>query len=190
MDQNEYAVGQIVAGSTMDPDADAPNRDFVINFGTGSAQWSGLNPAGATIPPAFNVYRVGIMESYTYYVAPDFTLQRLRADASGATSEPVAVNIGSLQIELGVDANNDNQVDDTEWLSAPSTTQAAAGQVIAMRITVFGRTDREVPDWIEPMRTFQTAAGTTIADINVNDLNRFAKWRRIEVVAALRNYLF
>jgi hypothetical protein len=89
-----------------------------------------------------------------------------------------------------VDANNDNQVDDTEWLSAPSVTQVAAGQVIAMRITVFGRTDREVPDWIEPMRTFQTAAGTTIADINVNDLNRFAKWRRIEVVAALRNYLF
>ena len=190
MDQSEYAVGQIVGGSTMDPDADAPNRDFVINFGTGSAQWSGLNPAGATIPPAFNVYRVGIMESYTYYVAPDFTLQRLRADASGATSEPVAVNIGSLQIELGVDANNDNQVDDTEWLSAPTVTQTAAGQVIAMRITVFGRTGREVPDWIEPMRTFQTAAGTTIADINVNDLNRFAKWRRIEVVAALRNYLF
>jgi len=188
MDQNEYAVGQIVAGSTKSPDADAPDRQLAINFAAGSIQWSGLNPAGATIPPAFDVYRVGIMESYTYYVAPDFTLQRMRADASGATSEPVAVNIGSLQVELCVDANGDNQCD--SWLSAPTATQAAAGQVIAMRITVFGRTGREVPDWVEPLTTFQTAAGTTIADINVNDLNRFAKWRRIEVAAALRNYLF
>ena len=190
MDQGEYAVGQIAAGSTKDPDADAPDRELVINFGTGSSQWSSLNPSGVTAPPNFDVYRVGIMESYTYYVAPDFTLQRLRADSTGASSEPVAVNIGSLQIELGVDANNDNQVDDTEWLSSPTATQAAAGQVIAMRITVFGRTGREVPDWVEPMRTFQTPAGLAIADINVNDLNRFAKWRRIEVVAALRNYLF
>jgi prepilin-type N-terminal cleavage/methylation domain-containing protein len=190
MDQGEYAVGQITAGSSKDPDADAPDRELVINFGTGAAQWSGLNPSGVTAPPNFSVYRVGIMESYTYYVAPDFTLQRLRADSTGATSEPVAVNIGSLQIELGVDANNDNQVDDTEWLSSPTATQAAAGQVIAMRITVFGRTGREVPDWVEPMRTFQTPAGLAIADINVNDLNRFAKWRRIEVIAALRNYLF
>ncbi len=190
MDQSEYAVGQIAAGSSKDPDADAPDRELVINFGTGSSQWSSLNPSGVTAPPNFDVYRVGIMESYTYYVAPDFTLQRLRADSTGASSEPVAVNIGSLQIELGVDANNDNQVDDTEWLSSPTATQAAAGQVIAMRITVFGRTGREVPDWVEPMRTFQTPAGDTIADINVNDLNRFAKWRRIEVAAALRNYLF
>jgi prepilin-type N-terminal cleavage/methylation domain-containing protein len=190
MDQNEYAVGQIAAGSTKDPDADAPDRQLVINFGPGSAQWSGLNPAtvDVTSGPPFDVYRVGIMESYTYYVAPDFTLQRLRADASGATSEPVAVNIGSLQIEICVDANGDNQCD--SWLSAPTATQVAAGRVIGMRITVFGRTGREVPDWVEPMSTFQTAAGAAIADINVNDLDRFAKWRRIEVAAALRNYLF
>ena len=188
MDQNEYAVGQVASGSTKDPDTDAPNRQLVINFATGSAQWSGLNPAGVTAPPAFDVYRVGIMESYTYYVAPDFTLQRMRADASGASSEPVAVNIGSLQVELCVDANDDNQCD--SWMSSPTVAQVAAGRIIGMRITVFGRTGREVPDWVEPLTTFQTAAGATIADINVNDVNRFAKWRRIEVAAALRNYLF
>jgi len=190
MDQNEYAVGQITSGSTKDPDTDAPDRELVINFGVGSAQWSGLNPSAVDVTsgPPFDVYRVGIMESYTYYVAPDFTLQRMRADASGGTSEPVAVNIGSLQIELCVDVNGDNQCD--SWLAAPTAAQAAAGQVIGMRITVFGRTGREVPDWVEPMSTFQTAAGTAIADINVNDVNRFAKWRRIEVAAALRNYLF
>ena len=128
------------------------------------------------------------MESYTYYVAPDFTLQRMRADASGATAEPVAVNIGSLQVELCVDANDDNQCD--SWMSSPTVAQVAAGRIIGMRITVFGRTGREVPDWVEPLATFQTAAGATLADINVNDVNRFAKWRRIEVAAALRNYLF
>jgi hypothetical protein len=190
MDQNEYAVGQIAAGSTKDPDTDAPDRQLVINFGVGSSQWSGLNPAGISVAGGvpFDVYRVGIMESYTYYVAPDFSLQRMRADASGASSEPVAVNIGSLQVELCLDTDDDNQCN--SWLSAPTATQAASGQIIGMRITVFGRTGREVSDWVEPMSTFRTAAGATIADINVNDLNRFAKWRRIEVAAALRNYLF
>ena len=192
MDQNEYAVGQIAAGSTKDPDTDAPNRQLVINFGAGTSQWSGLNPSGISVVGGvpFDVYRIGIMESYTYYVAPDFTLQRLRADASGASSEPVAVNIGSLQVEICADADDDNQCSATEWLSAPTVTQAAGGRVIGMRITVFGRTGREVPDWVEPMSTFQNANGTPIADIDVDDLNRFAKWRRIEVVAALRNYLF
>jgi prepilin-type N-terminal cleavage/methylation domain-containing protein len=190
MDQNEYAVGQIASGSTMDPATDAPDRQLLINFGVGSAQWSGLNPSGVDVTggPPFDVYRVGIMESYTYYVAPDFTLQRMRADATGGTPEPVAVNIGSLQIELCVDADGDNECD--SWMSAPTATQAASGRIIGMRITVFGRTGREVADWVEPMSTFRTAAGATIADINANDLNRFAKWRRIEVAAALRNYLF
>ena len=190
MDQNEYAVGQIAAGSTKDPDASAPNRQLVINFDGGTAQWSGLNPAGTSVTGGvpFDVYRVGIMDSYTYFVAPDFTLQRLRADASGATSEPVAVNIGSLQVELCVDIDGDNQCD--SWLSAPTATQIAAGQVIGMRITVFGRTGREVSGWVEPLSTFQTAAGVAIADINANNLDRTHKWRRIEVAAALRNYLF
>jgi len=190
MDQNQYAVGEIAAGSTKGPDADAPDRQLVINFGVGASQWSGLNPSGTSISSGvpFDAYRVGVMESYTYYVAPDFTLQRLRADATGASSEPVAVNIGSLQVELCLDTNDDNQCD--SWMVAPTAALVAAGRIIGMRITVFGRTGREVPDWIEPMSTFQTAAGTPIADINANDLNRFAKWRRIEVAAALRNYLF
>jgi prepilin-type N-terminal cleavage/methylation domain-containing protein len=194
MDQNQYAVGQIAAGSTKDPVTSAPNRQLVIQYGAGSVAWSGLNPSGISVTggPPFDVYRVGVMESYTYYVAPDFTLQRLRADnsASGGSSEPVAVNIGSLQVELCVDADNDNQCSNAEWLSAPTVTQAAAGRIIYMRFAVFGRTDREVPDWVEPMSTFQTATGATIADIDVGALNRFAKWRRIEVSAALRNYLF
>ncbi len=168
-------MARLAPGRSKDPDADTPDRQLVINFSAGAAQWSGLNPAGISVTGGvpFDVYRVGIMDSYTYFVAPDFTLQRLRADASGATSEPVAVNIGSLQVELCVDVDGDNQCD--SWLSAPTATQAAGGQVIGMRITVFGRTGREVLGWVEPTSTFQTAAGATIADINVGNLDRHSQ---------------
>jgi prepilin-type N-terminal cleavage/methylation domain-containing protein len=182
MDQNEYAVGQIDAGSVIT--GTAPDRVLTINFDAGTAQWSNLNPSGVTSPPNFDVYRVGVLESYTYYVDPDLTLMRMRADANvaGGTSEPVAVNIGSLQIALGIDANNDGQVD--AWQMAPTAATVAGSTVIAMRITVLGRTPREVADWTEPAATFQ------VEDMDMNDVDRFAKWRRIEVAAALRNYMF
>jgi prepilin-type N-terminal cleavage/methylation domain-containing protein len=182
MDQREYAVGQITANASLS--GTAPDRELTIHFGTGTTQWSGLNQTGVTVPPNFDVYRVGILESYTYYVGPDFTLQRLRADETGATSEPVAINIGSLQVAFGVDANDDDNIDATEWLSSPSVTDVSDNPVLAMRITVLGRTNREVPDWLEPAATFD------VEDMDPDDVNRFAKWRRIQVEAALRNYLF
>ena len=182
MDQGEYAVAQITSGSAVT--GTAPNRTLTISFGAGTAQWNLLNPAGVSSPPTFDVYRVGVMESYTYYVDPDFTLQRMRADAdaSGARSEPVAVNIGSLQVALGVDNNADNQVD--AWMAAPTIGQIAGNRVIGMRISVLGRTNRDVTGWTEPAATF------AVEDMNASDVNRSAKWRTIQVAAALRNYLF
>jgi prepilin-type N-terminal cleavage/methylation domain-containing protein len=183
MDQGEYAVGQIDSKSKMD--GTVPNRTLTIDFAAGTTQWSNLNPAGVSVTPVpFDVYRVGVMESYTYYVTPEFTLQRRRANsaAAGASSEPVAVNIGSLQVALGIDTNADNQVD--IWAAAPTAAQVAGNNVIGMRITVLGRTDREVVDWVEPAATF------AVEDMNMALVNRNAKWRRIEVAAALRNYLF
>ena len=174
MDQGEYAVGQIAAGSAFT--GTAPDRTLAINFGAGTPPLIGCGSSSMA------VYRVGVFESYTYYVAPDRTLQRMRADATGASSEPVAVNIGSLQVALGVDNNNDNQVD--AWMAAPTAAQIAGNRVIGMRITVLGRTSREVPDWVEPEVTFQ------VEDMDASLVNRNAKWRRIEVAAALRNYLF
>ena len=182
MDQREYAVGQMTADAVMT--GTAPDRTLTLSYGAGTAQWSGLNPSGVTVPPNFDVYRVGVFDSYTYYVDPDFTLQRLRADASGATSEPVAINIGSLQVAFGVDANDNDNIDAGEWLSSPSVADVSDNPVLAMRITVLGRTHREVPDWVEPAATFQ------VEDMNMSDVSRFAKWRRIQVEAALRNYLF
>ena len=49
---------------------------------------------------------------------------------------------------------------------------------------------RQVADWTEPAATFQEADGSMVADLNLNTIDRFAKWRRIQVEAALRNYLF
>jgi prepilin-type N-terminal cleavage/methylation domain-containing protein len=185
IDQNEYAVGQIDSGSTLT--GTAPNRTLAIKYAGGSSQWYGLNPAGTamTIPAVFDVYRVGIMDSYTYYVRPDFTLMRMRADDSGggATPQPVAVNIGSLQVALGMDTSGDGMAD--TWAAAPTAaTVVAANRVVAMRITVLGRTSRAVPDWEEPVATF------TVEDMDITDIDREHRWRRIEVVAALRNYLF
>ncbi len=187
IDQNEYAVGQIGNGATIT--GTAPNRTLSIKYAGGSSQWYGLNPTGAamTIPPAFDVYRVGVMDSYTYYVRPDFTLMRMRADSSGggATPQPVAVNIGSLQVAFGLDTStpSDGVVD--TWAAAPTAaTVVAANRVVAMRITVLGRTPRAVPGWTEPVATF------TVEDMDITDIDREHKWRRIEVVAALRNYLF
>jgi prepilin-type N-terminal cleavage/methylation domain-containing protein len=188
IDQGEYAVGQIGNGSTMT--GTATDRFLAIKYAGGSSQWSGLNRDGATmtIPPAFNVFRVAVFDSYTYYVRPDFTLMRMRADGSagGATPQPVAVNIGSLQVAFGLDTSTpaDGLVD--TWAAAPTAADvvAANNRVVAMRITVLGRTPRAVPDWNEPVATF------TVEDMDITDIDREHKWRRIQVVAALRNYLF
>jgi len=180
LDQGEYAIGQIDSGSAIS--GTAPNRTLSIPYVTGSAQWSGLNRSGVTVPPTFASYRVGVFESYTYYVDEDRVLQRLRADSTGATSQPVAINIGSLQVTLGVDTTGDSQVD--SWMSAPNATNIAGNRVIAMRITILGRTSRTVTDWVEPTTTF------AVADLDITDIDRTAKWRRIQVEAALRNYLF
>lgn len=182
MDQAQYAVGEV--GASSDLTGTAPDRILTVNFIAGAAQWSGLNPAGATIPPAFNAYRAGILESYTYYVRPDFTLMRLRADAGGATPQPVAVNIGGLQVSLGVDQDNDGQID--VWLPAPAVGEIVGNRVLATRITVLGRTPFAIPSWTEPAVTFDNSG---VHDMAIGAFDRSAKWRRIDVEAALRNYL-
>jgi prepilin-type N-terminal cleavage/methylation domain-containing protein len=183
MDQGQYAVGEV--GASSDLTGTAPDRILTVKFIAGAAQWSGLNPAGTAIPPVFNTYRVGILESYTYYVRPDFTLMRLRAGAGGATPQPVAVNIGGLQISLGVDTDDDGQIN--SWLPAPAVGQIVGNRVLATRVTVLGRTPFAVPDWTEPAATFDNSSG--VHDMVIGSFDRNAKWRRIDVEAALRNYL-
>lgn len=177
---NAYFVGQIGSGPSTTGDGTA--RKLVMTYQAGDDLWPDLNPAGATFPPEFKVHRVGILESYTYFVSPDNTLMRVRI--SGDTSaEPVAVNIGGLQFALGVDSDGDGQVD--SWNNNPGNATTVVGAtVVGMRITVLGRTGMEVPDWEEPISTFQVEDGGSTG------MNRHAKWRRIEVAASLRNYRF
>jgi hypothetical protein len=147
--------------------------------------WNDLNLTALTYPPQFQVSRVGVMDMYTYYVRDDFTLVRRRAGPGAASAEPVAVNIGGLEIALGMDsaADTDNLVD--AWLNAPANAAAvaAAGTPLAMRITVLGRTPFGVPEWLEPVATFQ------VEDADPTDFDRTAKWRRMQVSATLRNFI-
>lgn len=185
LDQGEYAVGQVGEGSIIE--GTAPDRTLTIAVAdSADAWWSALNPTGATLPPAFDVYQVGVMESYTYFVDPEFRLMRLRADgsAAGATVQSVAVNIGGFQVVLGLDTDGDGLVD--SWQATPTAAGIVGARVLSMRIAVLGRTPLEVPGWEEPAATFAVQQDTQAVD----GAGRRAKWRRVEVVATLRNFLF
>jgi len=180
MGRRQFAVGEVTAASIVDA---SPDRHLVLGFAGGSAPWPSLNEGGFALSsgePDFDVYRVGILDSYTYFVSPNFVLRRVGPN-TGRAGEPVAVNIGSLQVDLGLDTDGDGDVD--VWNPNATAAQVAAGNLVAMQIGVFGRTPFEVPMWLEPIETF---AGF---DLNVNQVNRGAKWRRMQVAASLRNFI-
>jgi hypothetical protein len=54
---------------------------------------------------------------------------------------------------------------------------------MAMQLAVFGRTPFEIMNWTEPVDSF---AGF---DLDVDQVNRGAKWRRMQVTASLRNFV-
>ena len=195
MGRGQYAVAQI-SGNTA-ASGTAPDRFFTITFADPAAPWHDLNPidlatgdpdytyGSATAP--FDVYRVGILDSYTYYVSTDFQLRRVRHGAD----EPVAVNIGSLQCALGVDNDGNGSVD--QWYDQPTVAQAAPPPPpsvitfpapIAIRITVLGRTADPVMGWLEPRETFNT-----VEDLSDGVVNRGCKWRLMRVTATLRDYV-
>ena len=191
IDQAEYAVAQISDNGTLTGDAADDSRVLTLPFIQGANRWKNLNnnhDVSSGVP--FDAYRVGIIERYIYFVDPNFNFMRIRAGGTSGirVTEPVAVNIGNLQIELGVDTTGDNLAD--TWRTSPGAGTIAGDRVLAMRITVFGRTGRQVADWTEPAATFQEADGSMVADLDIDDVDRFAKWRRIQIEAALRNYLF
>jgi prepilin-type N-terminal cleavage/methylation domain-containing protein len=183
MGRGQYAVGEIIAGAAIS--GTDPARVLTLPYGPGSAPWPTLNPDGTAIAagePAFDVYRVGILESYVYYVDPDLVLRRL-SSTGPADGEPIAVNIGSLQVNIGIDTSTppDGIVD--LWDPDVTAATVAAADVMAMQVVVFGRTPFEVPQWNEPDGTF---AGV---DLDTGQINRGAKWRRMQVAASLRNFV-
>jgi prepilin-type N-terminal cleavage/methylation domain-containing protein len=183
MGRRLFAVGQISASALGGAD---PSRVLVLDYIPGDGTvWATLNPDGSAIPaegPGFDVYRVGVLQSYTYYVQTDFRLMRRRAAAGGFVDEPVAVNIGALQVSIGLDTNADGDPD--VFNPAPGFGDVTANAVSAMRITVLGRTPFEVKDWAEPTATFNVEGD----DPDVSLFERGARWRRMDVTAGLRNY--
>jgi len=185
----QYVVG-VITGSTG-VTGTAPNRQLVLTYGADAA-WDVLNADGNAIgasDPAFRASRAGVLEAYAYYVDRNMVLRRV-AQVSGGIGEPVAVNIGNLQVELGVDINGDTFLDPAnEWVVAPTLAGALQGNgALAMRLTVLGRTPFEIPDWTEPAITFAGAGNITPPTPGVSG-PRHAKWRRMEVAVALRNFL-
>jgi prepilin-type N-terminal cleavage/methylation domain-containing protein len=185
----QYVVGMVnndaaVAGTS-------PNRTLTLEY-VANANWDVLNVDGTAVTsadPTFRASRAGILEAFAYYVDSEMVLRRISGQNPGI-GEPVAVNIGGLQVELGVDANGDDFLDPgTEWVATPTLVGALAGNgVVAMRLTVLGRTPFEVMDWTEPATTFVGAGDMTVPTAGTSG-PRHAKWRRMEVAVALRNFM-
>lgn len=181
MGEGQYCVGEIDSGS--DVTTEASGLQLVLKRMEGSPAWDDLNITPTSYPPSFKVFRVGVLESYTYFVSSDNVLRRVRLGGTAVQAEPVAINIGGLQVALGVDDNNNGQIEDTEWVAAPSGPDVIKNKtVLKMRITVLGRTTMSVPDWLEPEATFEVEDGTT------DDVDRSAKWRRMQLSVNLRNF--
>lgn len=197
MGRGQYAIGKVAAVS-IDATNPSPNRTMTITFSTGDGGlWQSLNPNGAWVQPTFQIYRVGVLDSYNYFVDPNLQLRRWRASAANGgsgTVEPVAVNIGSLQVALGLDVSEDGVLQANEWFfsaanpNPPSHANASDPKKLplALRITVLGRTPFLIPGWEEPATTF------TVEDMVVPAAGspaRRSKWRTLRVEAALRDYV-
>lgn len=188
-----YIVAEVTA--TTGVTGTSPNRQLVLTYGA-SSDWDFLNldgnPIAGNAPTFPNPSRAGILEAYAYYVDSNMVLRRLsQTDVTlGNGPQPVAVNIGNLQVSLGIDIDSDDFLNPaTEWDTSPTLAEALQGSgAVAMRLTVLGRTPFEVPDWTEPARTFAGAGNMTAPTAGVSG-PRHAKWRRMEVAVALRNFL-
>jgi prepilin-type N-terminal cleavage/methylation domain-containing protein len=183
MGKGNYSVGEITGATITGTDT---TRRLVLTYDAGDEVWPDLNITDlGSYPPGQLIYRVGVLDSYTYFVDERHWLMRLRLGAADAEPEPVAINIGGLQVALGIDNTNDNVSRVDQWVDSPANASVISGnQVLAMRITVLGRTETPVSGWLEPSATFDVEDGT---EYNVD---RGAKWRRMQVVANLRNYKF
>jgi len=183
MGEGSFCVGRVAAGSThLDPGTAASR--VLIKHEADTSFWGTLNTTWS-YPPTFQIYRVGILESYTYFVSPDNVLRRVRISGGSPEAEPVAINIGGLQAAFGVDADNSGEIEDDEWIENPAGATALVGlEDVTLRLAVLGRTDITVPNWIEPESTF------TVFDGDAQNKDRSAKWRRVDVEVNLRNYKF
>ncbi len=175
--QGRVAVAEVTGNDP--PVGPVGARRVRIAFGPAGAPWSSLVADSALPGPEspFDVARVGVLDSYTYWVDPELRLMRSRSGQGGG--EPLASGVGSLQVALGVDGDGDGWPE--TWYDQPTVAQVTSGAPIALRITVLGRTPQRVPGWVEPAATF------AVEDLEIATVERGARWRRLQSVAVLRN---
>lgn len=185
--QGTWWIGKVTgAGGSVADSGGSEGKVLTLPFEAAGA-FNALNAANLTgtsaTQPGFDVYRVGVLESYVFYVNPEMELHRLRnslAASSNGIDQVLAIDVGNLQFATGVDNNSDGEVD--AWLDTPTAAALATNPPIAIRITVLGRTPHPVLEWNEPVGTF------AVEDLPLSAVDRSAKWRRMQVVATLRNY--
>jgi len=189
-----FVVGEIT-GSALAGAGASRDRTLTVSYDAGDGIWPTLNPArnpdraaGSALEggePDFPVYRIGVLQSYVYYVTVDGTLMRRRAATGGWVDEPVAINIGSLQVSIGIDTNGDGEPDG--FNPNPGAGDVTGGVAVTdIQITVLGRTPFDVEGWQEPAATFLIPNDDV--DVDTFSTGRRAKWRRMDVTAGIRNF--
>jgi prepilin-type N-terminal cleavage/methylation domain-containing protein len=192
-----YAVAEVSGASS---EGSVVTGSMQFSYVTSATHWDNLNIRRGTTPnfvapnPAM-VSRVGILHTYVYYVSPENVLMRWRSSGgSGGTTEQVALNVAQLQVAIGVDVNDDGSL--VGWFHDGSAGAPTAAdllndpdgdgindrKVLGLRITVLGSTPFAVPSWQQPAITVEDMPA-----LSGDELQR--KWRRVQVTAALRNFV-
>jgi type II secretory pathway pseudopilin PulG len=222
LNDRDYAVVELDATNSDD---EAPSclplagvsLTFQVTTGTHSAEYRALSstPAGETLPrsltkPAF----VGLLEEYRFYVR-DVPTAGTRADTRLAraqfypgTSAPfngdaqnlrvdIADNILDLQVALGVDVDDDGQVEEDaanratdEWFLNIAADTLFDGELFYARISTLARTARPDRDYQAPLLT--TVENRTFSTSDPDDpvngpRQRFFRRRLLQTIVDLRN---
>jgi len=121
-------------------------------------------------------------------------LQLKQFDASTAafTTTDAVTNIVNLQAVYGKDTDSDGSVD--TWNATAPTTQAEWEQVLAVRIAVVARSERDEKEEVTPsaLAPSWTVGGTTsslIGNLDSTTRGRY-RYRVIDTVIPLRNMIW
>ncbi len=125
------------------PQSGNPFTEVTFNAGAGDPY--GVNsPSGfaQSYPPGSTIMRIRIWEYYIDTNIPDVPrLMRLEARPN-AVPEEVSRYVEDLQVAMGIDADDNNNITGAEWITTnfQNITNAQLQHLRAMRITLIGRT--------------------------------------------------
>lgn len=137
---------------------------------------------------------LGTFQWSTWSVSSDHILQLKQFDSStaGFTTTDAVTNIVNLQAVYGKDTDSDGAVD--TWNVTAPTTQAEWQQVLAVRIAVVARSERDekeevTPSALEPSWTVGGTTSSLIGNLDSSSRARY-RYRVIDTVIPLRNMIW